>query len=221
MKKLSDTQKKFLVDATTQYHAALPGSAAEQHLESRGLLTPSTRETLGAYRLGFVDDPLPGHEMYRGMLAIPYLRWAPGKGWSVVSMRFRCVTEACTHDGHSKYNTVAGDSGRLYNTISLLRDSEDVGIAEGEFDALSATFCGLETAGIPGAKGWKKHFRKPFLGYRRVFVLCDGDKAGREFGEKVASDLSNAVIIMMPEGQDVSSIVASQGKQGFMGRIYK
>ena len=221
MAKLSDTQKKFLEEATTRYHGTFPGSEAESHLENRGLLTPTSQEQLNAYRLGFVDDPLPGHEMYRGMLAIPYLRWAPGKGWSVVSMRFRCVTEGCAHSDHGKYNTVAGDTGRMYNTVSLLRDTDDAGIAEGEFDALSATFCGLETVGIPGAQGWKRHFRKPFLGYRRVFILCDGDKAGREFGERVASDLPNGVIIMMPGKEDVSSIVASQGKQGFMRRIYR
>lgn len=225
MKKLSDTQKQYLVDATTRYHQALPGSDAEEHLVKRGLLTPSTKERLDGYRLGYVSDPLPGHETYRGMLAIPYLRWAPGKGWSVVSIRFRCVTEECAvcadkNSGHNRYNTVAGDTGRIYNTVSLLQDSEDAGITEGEFDALSATFCGLETAGLPGARSWKKHFARPFLGYRRVFILCDGDTAGAEFGKKVAADLPNGVIISMPENEDVSSVVASQGKQGLMKRIY-
>ena len=222
MVKLSDTQKRYLEKATNQYHASLDGSAAESHLEKRGLLTPTTRTALSKYRLGFVEEPVPGHEQYKGMLAIPYLRWAPKAGWTVVSIRFRCLLEH--QHGQPlchKYNTVAGDTSRLYNTAALLEDSDDVGISEGEPDALSATLSGIPTAGVAGAQGWKKHFTKAFLGYRTVFVFGDGDSAGRTFANKVASGLPNGRAVIMPDGEDVSSIVASHGKQGLMKRIYR
>ena len=219
--KQSDTQREFLEKSTTLYHASLPGSPAEKHLVNRGLLTETSREQLNRFRLGFVEDPEPGHEQYRGMLSIPYLRWAPGKGWSVASIRFRCIQEHKHGDGCHKYNTVAGDRSRIFNTVSLLQETEDVGIAEGEFDAITATLCGIETAGVGGAKAWKKHFRKPFLGYRNVFVFTDGDQAGREFGGRVAEELPNARIIPMPEGQDVGSIVAAHGKQELLRRVYR
>src|SRR5690606_22396316 len=75
MPKLSDVQKKFLETATSQYRESLPGSPAEEYLASRGFQPGNT--AVGKFRLGYVADPLPGHEMYRGMLAIPYLRRSP------------------------------------------------------------------------------------------------------------------------------------------------
>src|SRR5690606_28711961 len=128
--------KSYLLQASQRYHKALAGSEAEGYLATRGLTAPAIAEAVTQFRLGYVEEPLPGHEMYKGMLAIPYLRWAPDERWQVVSLRFRRLDAA---EGKPKYLTVPGDTGRLYNTLALLQPAQRVGIAEGEIDALTAS----------------------------------------------------------------------------------
>ncbi|APQ41841.1 DNA primase [Mycobacterium phage Petruchio] len=189
---------------------------AEEYLATRGLTAPAIAEAVTQFRLGYVEEPLPGHEMYKGMLAIPYLRWAPDERWQVVSLRFRRLDAA---EGKPKYLTVPGDTGRLYNTLALLQPDQRIGIAEGEIDALTASVAGFPTVGVPGAQAWKEHFREPFLGYREVLILADGDDAGMQFAETVAGVLPNAKIIPMPDGSDVNDLVLSQGVQALKDKV--
>ncbi|WP_459957321.1 toprim domain-containing protein [Nocardia sp. IFM 10818] len=187
-------------------------------MATRGLMAPSIREAMSGFALGYVADPLPGHEMHRGSLAIPYLRWSSDQRLSVVSIRFRCIQDH-DHKGHGKYMTVAGDRPRLYNTKALLEHSPVVAITEGEIDAITSQVCGIPTVGVPGAEAWQPHFREPFLGYRDVFVLADGDEAGHRFANTVAKSLPNAKVIPCPPGEDVNSLVMSQGKAALLERI--
>lgn len=156
--------------------------------------------------------------MYRGYLAIPYLRWSQDQVWSVVSIRFRCIQDH-DHKGHGKYMTLAGDRPRLYNTLALLKDSPRIAITEGEIDAITAQVCGIPAVGAPGAQSWQQHFREPFLGYREVFVLADGDEAGMQFARTIAGSLPNAKIIPSPEGQDVNSFVLDKGPDALLERL--
>lgn len=218
MNQLSESQRSFLRTATEKYHADLNGSPADEYLRTRGLGFPSTKEALDRFNLGYVNDPLPGHEMYRGYLAIPYLRWSQDQVWSVVSIRFRCIQDH-DHKGHGKYMTLAGDRPRLYNTLALLKDSPRIAITEGEIDAITAQVCGIPAVGAPGAQSWQQHFREPFLGYREVFVLADGDEAGMQFARTIAGSLPNAKIIPSPEGQDVNSFVLDKGPDALLERL--
>ncbi|QFG04538.1 DNA primase [Mycobacterium phage Jeeves] len=208
MQKLSESQRTYLMEAATRYRSSLPGSPAAEYLASRGipLATP--------FGLGFVDEPLPGHELYRGCLAIPYMRWSPWRGWSAASIRFRRLD-----DGKPKYMTLPGDKPRLYNTNALTNYSRDMAITEGEIDAITAELAGIPTVGVPGAQMWKPHFRELFLGYRNVNILADGDEPGLEFAKQVAKTLPNARIIPMPDGEDVNSLVMTQGKDALLERI--
>lgn len=233
MQRLSESQRSWLREAADRYHLSLPGSPAEEHLASRDLAFKSiVHEETARFRLGYVADALRGHEMYRGCLAIPYLRWSQELGWSVVSIRFRRIDGGALGSGAAdalgtsaprssgpKYMTVAGDRPRLYNTLALLRQSPTVAVCEGELDAITAEACGIPAVGVPGAHGWKTHFREPFLGYREVFVLADGDDAGMTFANTVAETLPNAKIIPMPSGSDVNSLFVEQGKQAVLERI--
>ncbi|QFG12559.1 DNA primase [Mycobacterium phage Toaka] len=207
MQKLSESQRDYLWEATSRYRSSLPGSPAEEYLASRGVEAPQ-------FGLGFVAEPLPGHEMYRGMLAIPYLRWSPWREWSCASIRFRRL-----HGEGPKYLTVANDKPRLFNTHALTRYSRDMAITEGEIDAITAEIAGVPTVGLPGAQSWKPYFRELFLGYRNVNILADGDEPGLEFARQVAKTLPNARIIPMPDGEDVNSLVHKQGKQALLERI--
>ncbi|WP_018687027.1 toprim domain-containing protein [Actinokineospora enzanensis] len=219
MARLSAVQRKYLVDATRRYHASLPGSAAEEHLATRGLTAPSVVEKVDRFRLGYVDDPLPGHEQYRGMLAIPYLRLSPGREWSVVSLRFRCIDPDCGHEYHGKYNTIAGDRPRLYNTIEIIRNDDVIAVVEGEIDAVTSSICGVPAIGVPGADAWRPVFREALLGFETVYIIAEGDEAGLRFANTVAADLPNGRIVRLDDGHDVNSTVVDQGANAYKRRI--
>jgi DNA primase len=202
------------VEATRRYHRALPGSPAEDYLGTRGLTAPSVHEKVEQFQLGYVAEPMAGHEHYRGWLAIPYLRWSQQRGLSVVTMRFRRLT-----DEQPKYLSQTGDQDWLYNTRALIKHSPVVAITEGEFDAITAHISGVPAVGVSGAAKWKPYFRELFLGYREVFVLADGDDAGMQFAQTVAKTLPNAKVIPMPTGEDCNSLVIEQGPQALLGRL--
>lgn len=218
MQRLSESQKKSLREATLSYHQALPGSPAEEYMAKRGFGFPSIRQKVDKFMLGYVAEPLPGHERYAGMLAIPYLRWSRAHGWAVVSIRFRCI-EDHDHRGHGKYMTQAGDRPRLYNTLALLQRSPIVAVTEGEIDAITASICGIPAVGVPGASIWKPYFSELFLGYREVIVLADGDDAGHQFAERLCEELPNARAVPCPPGEDVNSFVLRHGKNALLERI--
>lgn len=214
MERLSDTQRSFLREAVTEFVGQLPGSPAEEHLRERGLLHDELAELTGRFRLGYVGSPLQGFEKYQGMLAIPYLRWHPRHEWGCVSIRFRRLGD----DG-PKYRTMPGDRPRLYNTPALNLPVREVGITEGEMDAIAATACGLPSIGVPGAQAWRPHFAELFRGYRTVYVFTDGDEPGDQFGETVAKTLPNSKIIPAPAGEDLNSILIAGGPEAVRERF--
>lgn len=220
MQRLSESRRSFLRAATERYRRSMAGSPAEEYLATRGLGFPSIKEEMDRFLLGYVADPLPGHELFQGKLAIPYLRWSQEYGWAVVSIRFRCIEDhECKKHKHGKYLTESGDRPRLYNTLALLKTSPIIAITEGEIDAITAQVCGLPAVGVPGAQAWRPHFAEPFLGYREVFVLADGDDPGLQFADTVAKSIPNAKVLPNPPGEDVNSLVISQGKKALLERI--
>lgn len=209
MTRLSESQRESLKTAVSRYHSALAGSPAEEYLDQRGL---GVFEDLSKYRLGYVEDPLPEHEKHRGKLAIPYLRRHPRYGWMTIQIRFRAL------DGSKpKYASVAGDGPRLYNTQALNHPGLEVGIAEGEIDALTATLAGLPTVGVPGANTWQPHWPELFRGYKTVHVFTDGDDPGEKMGRAIAKTLPNARVIPCPEGKDINDIFTEEGVETLRG----
>lgn len=203
----SEKKKAWLGSLTDRYHdALLEDEETLSYLENRGI---GFELAINA-ALGVVVDPDPAHEQYAGWLAIPYLTPT-----GVVAMRFRCP-EDHEHEGHGKYETTPGDHGYLYNVPVLHLPGDVIGITEGELDAVVSTACGLNAAGVPGATSWKPHWRRLFEDYERVIVLGDGDKAGRQFANKVAGQLDNGVPRPMPEGHDVTSFVLEHGADEFL-----
>src|SRR5699024_2377399 len=206
LERLSESQRASLQEAVTEFHSQLPGSPAETHLEERGCLADGLAVATAKFRLGYGGDPLPGFERYQGMLAIPYLRWHPRHGWSCVSLRFRRLGES-----GPKYQTMPGDRPRLFNAQALNAPVREVGITEGELDAVAATIGGLPTVGVPGATSWKPHFEELFRGYRTVYVFTDGDEPGEKFGYQLAAAMSNVKVIPSKPGEDLNSILMSDG----------
>lgn len=201
---ISHELKSQLAVAAEKYAAQL-GSAAT-YLSGRGL----TKETAEHFMLGYVSDPQIGHEQYRGRLAIPFI--TPS---GVIDIRFRALD---TDDG-AKYLTRPGASSHLYNVPAFQVDTDVIAICEGEFDTMIATQCGVTAVGVSGANNWKDWYQRAFRDYRKVFVLTDGDSAGRELGNRIAKQIDVAVIAPMPDGMDVNEFVQAHGGQALRDRV--
>jgi DNA primase len=200
----SDT-KRLLGQATSQYQTALQndGEASTYLVEERGI----TSEALDYFRIGIVRNPFPGHEMYVGRLAFPYI--TPS---GIVSIRFRTLGPP---GERSKFLSITGDDTRLYNTTALTLGTKEIYICEGETDTIAAHQCGLPAVGIPGAKTWVKNarvFGRVFAN-RTVFVLADNDDSGegQELAQDIYRTLGGSTAVLMPKGYDVSKLVAAKG----------
>lgn len=201
--KLSASVRKLLEKATGRYETLLDAKALS-FLTSRGISEPVAR----AARLGTVASPLAGHEMYEGRLAIPYVTKT-----GVVSIRFRCVEhEDCKAIGCPKYLSITGSDAHLYNVQSLWSAKNEIGITEGEMDALAASFeVGLPSVGSPGVHAWKPFWDRLFTGFEHVWVFGDGDAAGRDFNKDLLGRLPNAIAVPVPTGEDLASWTVKDG----------
>ena len=125
---LSTSQKEMLEEAVASYQEHMTPEAAA-YLLKRGI----GRDEALAFRLGVVVDPAPGHEKYRGMLAIPYL----GRNGQPLTVRFRCMVEHNHRDYfHGKYNTIKDDIPRMFNIGAVHRAGDEIHVCEGELDEL-------------------------------------------------------------------------------------
>lgn len=205
--KQSDSQKSWLGELAQRYHESLTAEV-RSYLESRGL----DKSAVDGARLGLVVNPDPAHSQYEGRLAIPFLTPT-----GVVYMRFRCLQDHnCKDFAHGKYEGPAETGTHLYNVPALHNADTVVGICEGELDALVATASGLSAVGVPGAHNWKPYYYRLFDDFERVIVLGDGDTAGRDFANKLAGNMPNAIPRPMPKDEDVSSYVVKHGADAFL-----
>lgn len=202
---LSKEQRNLLEESTEIYSRSL--FRVEDYLESRGL----SPEFASGERLGYVEDPLPGQEQFRGRLSIPYVTRA-----GVVNLKFRRLEE----DGSPKYLNLPGFETNLYHVDSLFAQSEFICVAEGEIDALSLVSCGIPCVGVPGVKAWKPYYRRCFDDWPTIFTFCDGDEPGRDFGSFLAREIK-ARPIHCPEGEDLNSMLMKEGKQWITSKLMK
>lgn len=204
--RLNNSQRSFLLQATQKYAAQI--ELAAEYLSSRQLSV----EEASIFHLGVVVDPLPGHEAYKGRLAIPYI--TPS---GVIDIRFRSM-----HGEDPKYMGLVGAETSMFNTQSVFAADDYICVTEGEFDCI---MMGVKTqhptVGIPGANNWKKHYAKILDDFDTVIVLADGDAPGLEFGKKISRELGNVNIISMPDGEDVNSMIIKEGIDWIDERIRK
>lgn len=201
---LSESQQETLAEAVATYEGDLEGMPdAQVWLRDRGLRA----ETVRMFRLGGVANPLPQHASHTGRVAIPYLA-ADGHP---VQVRFRCIEpHDCRENHHGKYNTVLGDPARLFNVRSIIDAGSEIHICEGEFDAMILTQCGFHALGVPGARGWKPHWRRLLAGFSRVYVWADPDEAGAELLNTVMANTRQARPVKLQ--QDVSDTYVEGGE---------
>lgn len=199
-KRLSSDAKRSLELATASYERHL--EEVRPYLEGRGI----TASVASSNRLGCVRDPASGHGRFTGYLSIPYVAKS-----GVVAIKFRCIRQGCTHDDHGKYDGPVAQRARLYNVLDLFAHGDRIALTEGELDALTLSMIGVPAVAAPGSKSWKSHWNKCLEDHFRVTVFCDGDPAGKDFGKRVAGELDNAVLIELPEGEDVNSLYCKYG----------
>lgn len=208
--KPSESHKSWLTELAHRYHAALTPEV-RSYLADRALDPDAARGAL----LGLVVDPDPAHEQYRDRLSIPFMTPT-----GVVTMRFRCLKDHDCHAlNHGKYESVAGDTTHLYNVQALHDATVEIGIAEGELDALVATNAGLPTVGCVGASNWKGFYYRLFDDFQHVYVLGDGDAAGRKWAASLVPNIPGAVSRVQPAGHDVSSYVRECGARAFLDSV--
>jgi DNA primase len=188
--------------ATQQYEANI--AQIKDYLLGRGI----DGATAKRYRLGYVAEPVVGHEKYRNRLAIPYV--TPS---GVVDIRFRCVqNHSCKEAGCAKYLTQPGHKQRIYGTTAVMSADDTIAITEGELDAVILNKIGIPAVGIAGSKAWNTgYYPRIFADFTNVIIFGDGDEAGRDFAEAVARDLEDALIVDMPTGFDVTDLYLAQG----------
>lgn len=195
--------------AAAAYHAALPGSPAEEYLESRGLGGAAKK-----YQLGYVSEPFAGHtDVFRGCLSIPYLT---PRG--VVSFKFRYLRDV---NKGARYNSPAGQKAHIFNAQALIHAIDSIMVCEGELDAIAADLAGFPAVGVPGANGFKSHFARCFDGINTVYVVTDNDlhedgsNPGQELAKRIAECVPQSVRVALPAGHDVNSTITNYGAQYF------
>lgn len=73
--------------------------------------------------------------------------------------------------------------------------------------------CGIPAVGVPGVENWQDHWPKVLAEFQAVYVLADGDKAGRKFASFLAREI-RARRVPIPPGADVNSIYMKEGADG-------
>ena len=194
--KQSVSQKELLGKAAERYAGSI--SLAEDYLRSRGI----PLEVARVARLGVVEHPEVGHELFRGRLSIPYITKS-----GVVDLRFRSLNPAV----EPKYMGMTGAETKMYNVLDVDRAGDSIYVCEGELDTLTiSSMVGWACVGVPGANSWKKHYTRLLADFERVFVFADGDQAGTDFARSLARELP-VTIIQMPDGEDVNSAFVKHG----------
>jgi len=202
--KQSVLQKELLGRATEKYAESI--HLAEDYLRQRGI----PLEVARMVRLGVVEEPEVGHEVFKGRLSIPYITKS-----GVVDLRFRSLNPAV----EPKYMGLTGAETKMYNVLDVERAGDWIGVCEGELDTLTLSACvGIPCVGVPGANSWKKHYTRLLADFERVFVFADGDQPGREFASSLARELP-VTIVNLPDGEDVNSIYVAEGADYLRSKV--
>lgn len=204
-----DTFMAILDEASKFYQANLTQAPeVYQYLrEDRGL----TLETIKKFRLGWANGGLTTHLLQKGFsveqvaqtglvnpdgtdalrdrITIPYLSMG-----SVTLIRGRAWGTS-----KAKYLQPSGMSVGLFNEDSL-RGASRVLVCEGEFDTMTADQLGFSAVGVPGVSSWKPKWTDLLSHAKRVFVVFDNDKAGRDGAQKTAGAIGDkSRVVSLPD----------------------
>ncbi len=194
-------QRGLTTDTISSHQLGFGGHGLYAHLVKQGFTLDEIKPTGLVYQMGANIV-----EFLQDRIIIPY--HAAG---NVVQLRGRSYLK----EEKSKYVTPSGQKARMFNVDSVWVDpdqkrTEDIFIAEGEFDCLILEQLGYRAVGVPGAKSWRENWVEYFGGFRRVFLCFDPDEAGVGGAEKIKEAVGpRAKTVEIPAG-DVSDYVVTQ-----------
>lgn len=175
-----------------------------------------TAETIGKYRLGYMDQSWYGQMRQRGF-SMADLREAGlyGDGSNTPLLLNRIIIPYYNRDSivtlRGKQiggNTLQarGVSLPMFGSDNVRTRKDDVYICEGETDTMYLDQLGYPVAGIPGADTFKDDWASWFENARRVFIVLDADDAGRKGAEKIKQTIgTRARIVELPVPEDKDS----------------
>lgn len=84
-------------------------------------------------------------------------------------------------DGDIRFRWRKGSKPMLYGLGRLNRSCHDVVLAEGESDAQTLWFHGINAVGLPGAANWNEARDAPHLEpFETIYVICEDDDGGAQ-----------------------------------------
>lgn len=197
-----------MAQAAERYSEALDGSVAAEYLLGRGI----SLEVAQSFQLGYVDEPMEGHDWFKGRLAIPYLTPI-----GVSLIRFRSLEP----DPKRKYDQEKGMRTPLFNVRDLHKSDPWVAVCEGELDTVVMSgVVGVPAVGIPGVDHWntnKNAWARLLQDYENVFVVMDPDASGQKIVGEIARLVENPVVINLPA--DVNDTVNEHGPDWVLNKM--
>ena len=123
--------------------------------------------------------------------------------------------------GDPKMLSLPGSRRGLFPPPETMARSRPLFVVEGEPDAVSVRSCGFQATGVPGVQSWRDAWAKRLYG-RRVVVLPDCDRPGRELAERVARVVPGARVVDLgptcEDGSDIGDWVA-RGRSDVVARV--
>jgi len=208
MRMPSSVQRKSLETALSSYQNSI--TLGLSYLIGRGLDLDMALK----WGLGVVESPEPGHEHLVGRLVIPYYNKS-----GVIGLKFRCMVEHDCRDenSHQKYMVPAGQEDYLYNVVACDTSGDVIHVTEGESDCwILSSIVPEPVVAVPGAGKWRPHWGSHFKGFDRVILWPDGDKAGRDMGNRWRKEIQSVEVVTMPSGFDVCSLFQAEGPEVFL-----
>lgn len=205
---MSAQRRAAMAQAAERYSEALDGSVAAEYLLGRGI----SLEVAQSFQLGYVDEPMEGHDWFKGRLAIPYLTPI-----GVSLIRFRSLEP----DPKRKYDQEKGMRTPLFNVRDLHKSDPWVAVCEGELDTVVMSgVVGVPAVGIPGVDHWntnKNAWARLLQDYENVFVVMDPDASGQKIVGEIARLVENPVVINLPA--DVNDTVNEHGPDWVLNKM--
>ena len=133
---------------------------------------------------------------------------------NIVGGRTVYLTGRSLDDIEPKYRNINKEITHLYNEDVLHND--EVFVVEGIIDCITLTLYGYPTVGIYGTNNFKPYSAEKFKNCNKVYIVMDGDEAGRNASIKISELLGNSSrIVMLPEGIDPNEFFLKYSKDDF------
>jgi hypothetical protein len=158
------------------------------------------------------------------LVRLPYRRTdGTTQAWRVFAPSGRCWWDPAGLDHLVPFGIEALPGSNEAELCALL-------ITEGESDALAireafagrtgpGRIGGYRAMGLPGAGTWRREWRSFVDPFALVYVVGDGDGAGRRMIKAVRADVPWARPLWLPAGEDARSLLQRHGPQALDGFI--